>query len=193
MQSKVYWLTGGSGSGKSTAADTMREMGLYIVDADEVAHNILKKGEAAYDEVLKVFGEDFLGDDGEINRRKLGAVVFEDKEKLATLNDITHKYIKEKLYKLKKEDGVTIYDAPLPPEGFMKVDHILYITAPKKVRIQRIIMRDNISEDEAINRLENQRHIDEGINLADSIIENDGDIIKFKAKIKNWCEYEKII
>jgi len=193
MQSKVYWLTGGSGSGKSTAADTMRECGIYVVDADKVAHNVLKKGEGAYDEVLKTFGSDFLDESGEINRRKLGSVVFENKEKLEILNSITHKYIREKLLSLKKESGVTVYDAPLPPEGFIEVDHILYITAPKKVRIARIVMRDGISEEEAINRLENQRHIDEGINLADTIIENDGDIVKFKAKIKNWCEYEKII
>ena len=178
---------------KSTAANVMRKLGIYVVDADEVAHNILKKGEAAYFEVLKVFGEEYLFENGEINRRKLGALVFADKEKLGILNGITHKYIREKLLNLKNENGVTVYDAPLPPKGFMEVDHILYITAPQKMRVKRIIMRDGISEEEAISRLENQRHIDEGINLADTIIENGGDEAEFITKIKNWCEYEKII
>ena len=193
MPNKVYWLTGGSGSGKSAAANIMRELGIYVVDADEVSHNILKKGEVAYDEVLKNFGSVFLNDNGEINRRELGKVVFSDKEKLEILNTVMHKYIREKLISLKKENGVTIYDAPLPPKGFMEVDHILYITAPRKVRIKRIILRDQISEDEAIKRLENQSYIDEAINLADTIIANDGDMTEFELKIKNWCKYEKII
>lgn len=193
MQSKIYWMMGGSGSGKSVAADVMRNLGLYVIDADKVSHSILKKGTAAFSEVLESFGSSFLREDGELDRKALGKAVFSDRSKLEILNEITHKHIKEEILRLCNGKETVIIDAPLPPDAFLETDHILYILAPPKVRIERIAQRDNISEEYAALRLENQKHIDEYIVNADTIIENDGDIEKFKAKIKNWCEYEKII
>lgn len=193
MQSKIYWMMGGSGSGKSVAAAVMREIGLYVIDADKVSHSVLKKGGAAYSEVLESFGSPFLGEDGEFDRKALGKAVFSDAAKLEILNKITHKHIKEEILRLSGGKETVIIDAPLPPDDFLEIDHLLYILAPPKVRIKRIAQRDNISEEYAALRLENQKHIDEYIVNADTIIENDGDIEKFKAKIKNWCEYEKII
>ena len=192
-QNKIIWMMGGSGSGKSTAAKVMREMGIFVIDADEVSHGILSKGGAAYDEVLAFFGKAFLKDDGEIDRRALGKEVFSDEEKLSKLNEITHKHIKAEILRLCEGKEVAVIDAPLPPKEFMEVYHLLYIIAPSKVRIKRIAERDGISEEYAALRLENQKEIDEYIVNADTIIENDGDIEKFKAKIRNWCEYEKII
>ena len=193
MQNKIYWMMGGSGSGKSTAAAVMRELGVYVIDADEVSHGVLLKGGAAYDEVLQNFGTAFLGENGEIDRKALGKEVFSCSEKLEILNKITHKHIKNEILRLCGERETVIIDAPLPPDEFMEINHLLYILAPPAVRIKRIAERDSISEEYAALRLENQNDIDEYIVNADTIIENDGDIEKFKAKIKNWCEYEKII
>ena len=193
MQSKIYWMMGGSGSGKSAAANVMREAGICVIDADEVAHSVLLSGGRAYDEVVEAFGKEYLLSNGEINRRELGKYVFANPDKLQILNEITHKHIKDEISSLAGNMEVAVIDAPLPPEGFMKPYHILYIIAPKKVRIERISKRDNISEEDAALRLENQKHIDDYINYADTIIENDGDLEEFKQKIKNWCEYEKII
>ena len=193
MQNRVYWMMGGSGSGKSTAAEVMREMGVFVIDADEVSHGVLLKGGSAYGEVLNFFGKSFLKNDGEIDRRALGKEVFSDEGKLLKLNEITHKHIKAEILRLCEGKEVVLIDAPLPPTEFMEVYHLLYILAPYKVRIKRIAERDGISEEYAALRLENQKEIDEYIVNADTIIENDGDVQKFKAKIKNWCEYEKII
>ncbi len=193
MQSRVYWMMGGSGSGKSVAASVMREAGVFVIDADKVAHDVLLSGRKAYDEVLKTFGSEFLLENGEINRRELGKYVFANPEKLQLLNDITHKHIREEIINLTSGKEVAVIDAPLPPEGFIKPYHILYILAPAKVRIERISRRDSITADDAQLRLGNQKMIDDYIKYADTIIENDGDLSLFKEKIKNWCEYEKII
>ena len=193
MQSRVYWMMGGSGSGKSVAASVMREAGVFVIDADKVAHDVLLSGRGAYDEVLKTFGNEFLLENGEINRRELGKYVFANPEKLQILNDITHKHIREEIINLVSDREVAVVDAPLPPEGFIKPYHILYILAPAKVRIERISRRDSITADDAQLRLGNQKMIDDYIKYADTIIENDGDLSHFKEKIKNWCEYEKII
>jgi len=193
MQSRVYWMMGGSGSGKSVAASVMREAGVFVIDADKVAHDVLLSGRGAYDEVLKTFGNEFLLENGEINRRELGKYVFANPEKLQILNDITHKHIREEIINLVSDREVAVVDAPLPPEGFIKPYHILYILAPAKVRIERISRRDSITADDAQLRLGNQKMIDDYIKYADTIIENDGDLSLFKEKIKNWCEYEKII
>lgn len=193
MQNKVYWMMGGSGSGKSIAADAIRKNGINVIDADKVAHDILLSGKEAYKEVLENFGKDFLLQNGEIDRKKLGKYVFSNPEKLEILNDITHKYIKNELLRLKGDSEVTVFDAPLPPDGFIEPDHILYILAPVSERISRISRRDGISDEDALQRIENQKHIDEYVKNADTIIENSGDVEDFIKKITDWCRYEKII
>lgn len=193
QNNKIIWMMGGSGSGKSFAAKVMQREGVYVIDADDVAHSILYKGEKAYSEVLSAFGTSFLLENGEIDRKALGRLVFGDSEKLDTLNKITHKYIKEKIISLLNTDGITVIDAPLPPDKFLKCDILLYITAPKERRIERICKRDSLDIQTAENRLASQKEIDGYIENADVIIINDGTEKEFETKIKDWCINEKII
>jgi len=192
MQNKIIWMMGGSGSGKSVAAEIMRNMGIYVLDADSIAHSVLEKGEKAYKEVIDTFGTSFLTENDEINRRALGKLVFSDKEKLALLNQITHKYIKEKILSLLNHNGATVIDAPLPPDEFIKCDKILYITASRDIRISRISVRDSIDSATAENRLNSQKYIDDYIKNADTVIENNGSKSDLEIKIRNWCIDEKI-
>ncbi|MDE6357260.1 MAG: dephospho-CoA kinase, partial [Eubacteriales bacterium] len=88
-KSLIIGLTGGSGCGKTTVANILKELGGYIIDADKLAHKIMKKGEKAYYEIIDAFGEEILTKEKNIDRKALGGIVFSEKEKLELLNFIT--------------------------------------------------------------------------------------------------------
>lgn len=194
MQNKIIWLTGGSGSGKSTVSDYLRSLGIYVVDCDKIARDILRRGKPAYFETLEAFGDGILMPDGEINRRKLGDKVFSDSEKLSVLNEITHKYIKKELLQhAEAAVRAVVFDAPLPPDGFIKCDKVIFISAPADVRIKRICERDGISEEQAKKRILSQKDDEYYKKIADEVFLNDGNIKDVENKVKNWCINEKII
>ena len=129
----IIGLTGNSGSGKSSVADIMRdEYGAYIIDADKIAHEVLLKSGPAYDEVVAGFGEEILSEDGEIERCKLGTLVFGNDASRGLLVGITHKYIvKEMLFQLEWARELyphVIMDAPLLVEaGLHKWSDVVWL------------------------------------------------------------------
>lgn len=154
---KIFGLTGGSGTGKTTVAKIFEENGIYVAYADINARNVEKKGTQCYDELVSMFGTEILKQDGELDRRKLGKIVFEDKEKLKTLNRITHHYIK---YDIMSElrgvdndfaaiDGAVIIGSPVEE----LCEFIVAVEADTKARINRIVERDDIAEDYAKTRI----------------------------------------
>lgn len=192
MQNKTIWLLGGSGSGKSTAANIFADIGLKIVDADKISRKIMEKGKKAYLETVKAFGKEILMPDSSINRRKLGELVFSDGDKLCILNNITHKYIKEELL-MNLGQGVTVIDAALPPDGFLNPSYIVAIIADREKRLKRIIKRDSISMDQAQNRIASQMSDAEYKKMADVVFLNNDTDIELKILIEKWCKDEKII
>ena len=183
---------GGSGSGKSTAAEAFRSLGIETVDADKVSREIMKAGHKAFNDVLDAFGSEILTSN-EINRKKLGETVFADKDKLRILNEITHKYIREELSKrAENAKGTVVFDAALLPDDFIKCDITLLVTAPKEVRIERIMRRDGISRKNAENRIASQPSDNTYKSRADFVFLNDGDSEALKNKIIKWCIDEKI-
>lgn len=116
---KVIGLTGGTGSGKGVVSRSLEEAGAVIVDADRIAHEIIEKGKPAYQEIIAYYGDGILDAEGNIIRKKLGEIVFHDAEKLAFLNQCTHKYIKQEIVRqidAAKQVGTAravILDAPL--------------------------------------------------------------------------------
>ena len=189
---KLIWLMGGSGSGKSTAAEAFRSLGIETVDADKVSREIMKAGHKAFNDVLDAFGSEILTSN-EINRKKLGETVFADKDKLRILNEITHKYIREELSKrAENAKGTVVFDAALLPDDFIKCDITLLVTAPKEVRIERIMRRDGISRKNAENRIASQPSDNTYKSRADFVFLNDGDSEALKNKIIKWCIDEKI-
>ncbi len=111
----VIGLTGGIASGKSTVSAKLKELGAAIIDVDILARGVVSKGEIAYNRIVQCFGENILLPSGEINRKRLGSVVFSDKEKLALLNSITHPEIisrvKDKIQELKAAAQKTMSDS----------------------------------------------------------------------------------
>jgi dephospho-CoA kinase len=144
----IIGLTGGIGTGKDEAAKVLKRLGAKIIDADEVGHKLLKKDTAVYKKVLKVFGEGILGAGREIDRKKLGFIVFKSRIKLAILNKIIHPPMKKEFakaiaaYRKSGEKLIVLNAAVLFEAGWDElVDKTILITAPKELRIKRLQKR----------------------------------------------------
>lgn len=155
----VFGITGGSGAGKGAVSDAFRSLGVDVIDADAVGHNVTASRECL-DELTARFGTDILNDSGSLDRHALGNIVFADKTKLAALNAITHKYIKREiekiLYKSDAEiqaiDGAVIIGSEVESLcGFL-----IAVTADRETRVNRIIERDLITRGEAEARIDSQ-------------------------------------
>ena len=181
---KVIGLTGGTGSGKSVVSKSLAAAGAVIVDADKIAHEIILKGEPAYQEIIEYYGTGILDEEGSIIRKKLGEIVFNDKEKLAFLNQCTHKYItaevKRQIAEAKAEGTATaiIVDAPLLLEAKLETvcDLVWVVYAEPEVRAQRVMVRDGITCELAKARIANQKSWDEYKAAADTVIDNSKDL-----------------
>ena len=179
----VIWLTGGSGSGKSTAAKYFVQKGFVLVDADKIAREILNKGTAAYNEVVQHFGEGILLTDKSVNRRGLGDIVFSDKESLDVLNSIMHKYITREIMQAISGEEKYLIDAPLPNKYGIECDKTVAVTAPYETRVNRIMSRDNITREQAEKRIASQISDSEYEEISDAVIKNDGDLKRLYSNI----------
>lgn len=155
----VFGITGASGSGKSYVSDIFRSLGVVVFDADEIGHRVCEPDGAAYDELRAHFGDDFFREDGSLDRRKLAKKVFSEPCELDILNKITHKHIKEELARgilactgAAAIDGAVIIGSDV--EGLCSF--LVGVTAPEKIRLKRIMKRDNISPEEAVARISAQ-------------------------------------
>ena len=190
---KIIGVTGGIGSGKSTVSSMFRQFGADVIDADEISRNVAKKSGSAFCEIVQSFGEKILSESGEIDRKKLGQIVFSDKKKLAVLNEITHKYVfveMEKQIKASKAE-IIILDVPLlfSNDFILKYDYSVGVTANISERIKRVKSRDGLSEDEILTRMENQISDKELEEKADFIIENND----YNKTLKNVEQILKIV
>ena len=191
----VIGLTGPSGSGKTSVCTAAVELGCRTINADEVYHGLLVPPSRCLDDIASFFGDEVLNEDGTLNRKILGDIVFFDKEKLSALNSISHKYVKEKFRELisdMKNDGVNvvIVDAPtLFESGFDKeCDLTVCLLAAEELREDRIINRDSISKDRAKARLAAQRSDQFFISATDHVIYNNGSPDDLKAEVSRLLE-----
>lgn len=177
---KVIGLTGNIACGKTVVARMFEELGAKIIDADYTARLVVEPGEPAWKDILEKFGHEILNPDKTINRKKLGDVVFRDKEKREELNRITHPRIIDKiklmLEEYRKENiKVVIVEAALIVEkGGMKptISDLIVVTADEEAQIKRLIERDGISGEEALTRIRSQMPISEKVKFATYVIDN---------------------
>lgn len=173
-------LTGGIASGKSTVSQFFKEAGAFIVDADTIAHDLLRKRGPVYRSVLNVFGIHILGEEGEIDRKKLGEIVFRDPKKLMALNQIIHPFVFEVAEQERSAIGkidpyaVIVFDAPLLIEtkAHKKVDMVILVHVDKETQIARLCQRDGLLREGAEARLKTQMSLDEKHGFANEIIDN---------------------
>ena len=179
----IIGLTGGIASGKSTVSAKLKELGAAVIDADILAREVVSKGEIAYNRIVQCFGEGILLPSGQINRKRLGGIVFSDKEKLALLNSITHPEIinkvKDRIRELKAAGSkVIVVDAAILIEmGLHKyVDSVWVVTVDRETQIKRLIERDRFDYKESENRVNSQFTNEVRRKYADVIIDNNKSI-----------------
>ena len=196
MQNKIriIGITGITGSGTSTVAKILQELGAFVISADKLAHEVIKKGQRAYEKIIETFGTSFLMPDDEINRKQLGDVVFgaENKEKRASLESIIHPVVLEEIDELVKNAANTfvVIDAPLLVESGLdeKCDEVWLVTADDEERISRIIKRDGVDRSIAEKRIKSRQNEENLKSRADVVIINSGDILSLQKQVKLSCE-----
>ena len=176
----VIGLTGGIGSGKSTVSDMLRAKGAAVVYADLLGHEVYRPGTAVWDEVVAAFGREVLAADGEVDRRKLGSIVFADPEARRRLDAITHppmrRLMAERLDELRRQGArVAVLEAALLIEaGWVDLTDEVWLTlAPPAVAAQRLMARYGLSREEAEARIASQLSNAERLERANVVIDTD--------------------
>lgn len=199
---KIIGLTGGIATGKSQVSSILSELGAMVIDADIVAREVVQKGLPAWQQLKDTFGEEYFLSNGELNRRKLGQLVFSHPDELAKLNSITHPAIKAKIeerindLKVQGYNGIVVVDAALLLEAGWEtmVDQVWVVDAPIEKRIERLMNRDNLTRDQALSRINSQMSQQERIAKADKIIYNNSDIDSLREQVQRiWNETLKEI
>lgn len=196
----VLGLTGNIGCGKSSLSNIFKDNNIDVIDADIISRYIFED-KSLLQVVFNTFGDSIKNNDGTLNRKTLGSIVFNDDKQLKKLNSLTHPRIKEKIKedinKLSSKEIVVIDGALLIEGKFLDlVDKLIVITCEKGQQISRIINRDRCSMDEAIKKINSQMKQEDKIKYADYIIDNSSSITELQNEAnklinyikENWCD-----
>ncbi len=178
----IVGITGGIGTGKGLATEFFRNRGAAIIDADEIARELMQPGSRVFAEIVAEFGPCILQEDGSLDRRKLARRVFGDSRLVRKLNAITHPPIKDeigrRIEKLRRERGVSVafLVAPLLLEAGLggTVDHVMVMRAEEEQRVRRVMARDRVSEEEVRQRMAAQMPVAEQVGRADWVVDTSG-------------------
>lgn len=181
-------LTGGIGSGKSEVATLLARRGAVIVDADEVARQIVEPGQPALTEIAAEFGSGVMHDDGTLDRAALAVIVFNDPARLARLNEITHPRIAERtkaLLNAAPAGSVVVYDMPLLVEQGLTGgwDLVVVVDAPDEVRMRRLVEKRGLPRADVQARMASQATREERNAAADLVIDNSGDRAQLQLQV----------
>jgi len=178
----VAGLTGGIATGKSTVSAFLEQAGAVIVDADKIARHLVRKGQPAWQKIVDAFGSSILLLDGELDRSRLGEIIFNDPDQKRILNRIVHPEVGSEtavqLAEIEKNqpDSLVILDVPLLIESGMNagLSEIIVVVIPEPLQIERLMHRDNLSQEQALARIRSQMPIDEKKKHATRLIDNSG-------------------
>jgi dephospho-CoA kinase len=180
----VIGLTGGIASGKSTVLSIFENLGVKTLDSDIIARDVVKKGKPALKEIVKKFGKEFLKKDGALNRKKMGDLIFQYKQKRKDLEKIIHPKVIEIYKKTIKslKSGILVIDIPLLFEAGLQrqVNKIVTVWVPRNVQIKRLTQRGKLSRKEALLRINSQWSLERKRNLSDFIVDNSGSLEETK-------------
>lgn len=177
----IIGLTGGISSGKSTVSNMLKQLEIPIIDADVIAREVVNPGEEAYDQIVAHFGDAILNEDKTIARKKLGAIIFNDEEERKKLNSIVHPAIRLRMKQKKEqylEEGFqhVVLDIPLLFESQLTylVDKTLLVYVDEDVQMDRLVLRDRTTIEDARSRIKSQMPLKDKVTLADEVINNNG-------------------
>lgn len=188
-------LTGGIASGKSTISSYYRSQNIPVIDADMESRLAVEKGEPAYVEIVAHFGKGILQEDGTLNRQKLGEIIFSNEAERNVLNSIVHPDVRRRMDKKQRQaveagEKIVILDIPLLFENKLNqtVDRTILVYVEEDIQIARLMKRNNLSYEQALNRINTQMPLKEKINLADEVINNNGTIEDSQQQAKSILE-----
>lgn len=194
---RLIGLTGGIASGKSEVAHMLAARGATVIDADELAREVVAPGTPGLARIVERFGADMLRDDGTLDRSRLAAVVFADPEARRDLERITHPRITELMQQriadaFARDAHLVVVDVPLLFEGRRDdlFEATLLVYAPREVQLERLMSRDGFSREEAEQRLGAQLPIDDKRERATWVIDNSGDLDDTERQIASWWAEE---
>ena len=178
----IVGLTGGIASGKSHVARVFKDLGVPVIDADRIVHELLAPKEEAWEKVQAYFGTDILRSDQTIDRRKVGAIIFNDQEKRAWLNACLHPrvfavYTAQVAHlRMRTPDALVLFDAALLIEsGYSRnMDRLIVVYADPAQQVERLMARDQFTREQALARINSQMPLSEKRALADYVIDNSG-------------------
>ncbi len=177
----IIGLTGSIGTGKSLIANRFRQLNIPVVDADLIAREVVEPGKQAYNKIVEAFGRKILQLDNRLDRKALGEIVFNDEGKRQDLNAIIHPAIRKEMLKQRDDfvqqgEKCVVLDIPLLYESGLThyVDKVIVVTVDPKVQLNRILFRDNSTEQEAKRRISSQIPVAEKVKRADAVIDNNG-------------------
>ncbi len=187
---KIIGLTGGIGTGKSTVSAYLAQKGCKIIDADLISHQMTEAGSPCLAEIKDAFGEDVFLRDGNLDRKKVGRLVFADAEKKKTLEQIITRRVIEKTLRIlqdcrARQETLVVLDAPLLFECGMQryTDETWLVVCRTETRLRRIAARDGLAEEDIQKRIANQMSTEQKEKLADYIIDNSRDLAWLYAQI----------
>ena len=180
----IVGLTGGVASGKSVVSRILKEEGAYLIDADQIARELVQPRTSAWEELVKVFGKEILQKDGSIHRKKLAAKVFSDPKQRDLLNRTLHPRIKEEMGRRLKAIGqkdpeaIVVIDAPLLVEtgNHREMDKVIVVISTEAQQITRLREREGMDQEEARRIMASQIATEEKVKVADFVIRNEGSL-----------------
>lgn len=189
-------LTGNIASGKSTVAAILKELGAQVIDADQVARQVVAKGEPALEELVIIFGDRILMPDGTLNRNKMGELAFSNYDNLRALNDITHPRIRQIIcqsveeFRLQTNYSILVIEASLLFETGLDqmVDQIWFVDTSVELQLERLMNRNGFTKKEALQRIDAQNSPDPKRKKSHVVISNTGDLSKLASKVKDFYE-----
>ncbi len=190
-------LTGGIASGKSTVSNLFKNHGIPVIDADVIAHEVVEIGEEAYEKIISAFSEEILLGSKQIDRAKLGAIIFNNKEKREILNNIVHPAVRKKMLFLKeqymKSNELVILDIPLLFESGIThfVEKIIVVYVDEEIQKKRLMERNHFTEEEAKVRIHSQFPLKEKKAHADVVIDNNGTLKETKKQVEKVLQMWK--
>lgn len=196
---KIIGLTGGIATGKSTVSELLTAYGFKVVDADVASRKAVKKGSKGLDQIREKFGQEAIDGNGEMNRKYVGELVFNNPEQRIELNKIVHPIVREIMEEEKNhylnEGYNVIMDIPLLFENDLQdtVDEVWVVYTSESIQIERLMERNDLSQEDAKARVYSQISIDKKSRMADHVIDNLGDKLELKQNLQQLLEEEGYI
>ena len=185
-------LTGGIATGKSTVSAMLRQLGCVIIDADQLARDVVAPGEPALAAIAEEFGSDVLQPDGTLDRKKLGAIIFADPVRRKRLEAITHPAIRDRFLHQVQElgeknfAGIVAFDAAVLIESgnYKNMERLVVVATDEATQVARLMARDGITREDAELKVKSQMPVAEKAKLADHVIDNSGDRAATEAAVR---------